>query len=334
MKISIVIPIYNVERYLTQSIDSVLGQSYSNIEVILVNDGSPDNSPQICKEYEKKSPLVKLINKTNGGLSEARNVGIMKATGDYIMFLDADDYWSGDFLSELVTFIKKYQFPDYIFYNYKYYYQKKNIFKDNNIHVSKDKLKNKSGISYLHTLLKDNKNYQWFAWAGIIKRSFLIDNQLFFEVGRNYEDVLWTPQVFLNAKSVEYFEKVVYIYRLEREGQITSKLTCENLEDNIYVSNFWYEKLKQIELNKDLKISLMKNFAVRFFVSIWYLDFLTLNEKKEIIQELQDKRYILNYRNSIISKFTKVICEIMGFSNCSKVFKRIIQLKRTLKNVI
>ena len=86
--------------------------------------------------------------------------------------------------------------------------------------------------------MKDNKNYQWFAWAGIIKRSFLIDNQLFFEVGRNYEDVFMDTTSILKRKISRIFRKVVYIYRLEREGQITSKLTRENLEDNIYVSNF------------------------------------------------------------------------------------------------
>ena len=91
-KVSIVVPIYNVEKYLEQCIDSIINQTLKEIEIILVDDGSPDNCPQICDDYVKKDSRIKVVHKTNGGLSSARNAGIEIATGDYIGFVDSDDY--------------------------------------------------------------------------------------------------------------------------------------------------------------------------------------------------------------------------------------------------
>ena len=107
MKISIVIPVYNVEKYLRECLDSVIVQSYRNKEVILVNDGSTDNSIEICEEYDMKYPFIKLINKKNGGLSDARNVGILNSTGEYILFLDSDDYWDDANLFFIVQVLEK-----------------------------------------------------------------------------------------------------------------------------------------------------------------------------------------------------------------------------------
>ena len=103
IKVSIVVPVYNVEKYLNQCVDSVLAQTYKNIEVILVDDGATDASPAICDEYAEKDNRVKVVHKKNGGLSSARNSGIKVATGDYLMFIDSDDYWNADFvLRELI----------------------------------------------------------------------------------------------------------------------------------------------------------------------------------------------------------------------------------------
>ena len=90
--ISVIVPIYNVEKYLTKCIESIINQTYKNLEIILVDDGSPDKSPIICDEYAKKDNRIKVIHKKNGGLSDARNYGMSLATGEYISFIDSDDY--------------------------------------------------------------------------------------------------------------------------------------------------------------------------------------------------------------------------------------------------
>ena len=93
MKISVIIPVYNTEKYLKECVDSVLAQTYWDLEILLINDGATDSSPQICEVYAKQDMRIKVIHKQNGGLSDTRNTGIKQCSGDYVLFLDSDDYW-------------------------------------------------------------------------------------------------------------------------------------------------------------------------------------------------------------------------------------------------
>lgn len=97
--ISVIVPIYNVEKYLARCVDSIVNQTYKNLEIILVDDGSPDRCPQMCDDYAEKDRRIKVVHKNNGGLSDARNAGMAVATGEYISFIDGDDYVSDDFLN-------------------------------------------------------------------------------------------------------------------------------------------------------------------------------------------------------------------------------------------
>ena len=246
LKVSIVIPVYNVEKYLRECIESVIAQFYRNIEVILVNDGSTDNSKNLCEEYKLKYSFIKLINKENGGLSDARNVGILHSTGEYILFLDSDDYWDdSNFLFELVQYINKNPNIDYIFFKYKYYLQKRNKYKEPVFNIDDKYIEGKSGIECLDYILSRMSNFHWYAWAGVFRRSFIINNNLFFIKDRLYEDVVWTPQIFIKAKTVAFYNKAVYVYRLEREGQITSKISYKSLEDSILITTERYYYLEK-----------------------------------------------------------------------------------------
>ena len=106
--ISIVIPVYKVEKYLEKCIESIINQTYKNLEIIIVDDGSPDNCPQMCDEFAKSDKRIKVIHKENGGLSDARNAGIDIATGKYITFVDSDDYITNDYVEYMYNLIKKY----------------------------------------------------------------------------------------------------------------------------------------------------------------------------------------------------------------------------------
>ena len=100
-KVSIIVPVYNVEKYIEKCLNSLISQSYRNIEIILIDDGSKDNSGKICDKYKKKDPRIKVIHKENAGVSEARNSGIQKATGKYLCFVDADDFVMNDYIKYL-----------------------------------------------------------------------------------------------------------------------------------------------------------------------------------------------------------------------------------------
>lgn len=314
MKISVVIPVYNVEKYLRQCIDSVIAQSYPDIEVILINDGSTDNSMEICREYEVKYSSIKLINKKNGGLSDARNVGILNSTGEYILFLDSDDYWCNhNFLFDLVQYIIKHPNLDYVFFKYKYYYQKKDIYIEPTFNLDHKEFVGKSGIQCLDYILSNMKNFQWYAWAGIVRREFIVEKDLFFIKGRKYEDILWTPHIFINGEFIGFYNNTVYAYRLEREGQITGSNSYKSLEDNIFVSTTWYNYLKNYNIHEELKKKLFMNINAQYFNVIKFAGFLNNNEKNQIILLLRKNKYLLEYcmgKNKIIM----VLCKVIGFT--------------------
>ena len=119
IKFSIIIPVYNVEKYLNECVDSVLNQTYKYMEIILVDDGSTDSSPQICDSYAEKDNRIRAIHKENGGLSSARNAGIKNMTGDYVLFLDSDDFWDNNKALEHLSYIISEQKPDVVCYGYK-----------------------------------------------------------------------------------------------------------------------------------------------------------------------------------------------------------------------
>lgn len=327
MKISIIIPVYNVENYLKSCIDSVIRQSYKNIEIILINDGSTDNSKEICEQYEKNYTFIKLINKKNGGLSDARNVGILNSTGEYLVFLDSDDYWDDDqFLFEITLIIKKNLAIDYIFFRYKYFYQNQNKFIENSFYIN-EKIKFwESGIECLEFIFNKTPKFQWFAWMGVVRREFLIENNLFFIKGRKYEDMLWTPHVFLKAKSIGFYNSVVYVYRLERKGQITNIVSSKSLEDNIFIATSWYEYLKNSLINDNLKNKMHINFNALYFYAIKYTGFLDSKERKRIISMVHNNKNLLKYYDGA-NTMIMLLCNTIGFKLTIKLLHVIIRLK-------
>ncbi|ATP39435.1 hypothetical protein CSE16_04895 [Solibacillus sp. R5-41] len=331
MKISVIIPVFNVENYLKQCIDSVLAQSYKNLEILLINDGSTDNSEIICREYEGEFSNITLINKENSGQSDARNVGILNSTGEYIIFLDSDDYWGMNFLKDLVKEIEGNQGLDFIFFRYQMFYHLKRVFKEPDINICKKKIDGISGKECLEHIFGNNKEYNWFAVLYLVRREFVIQNNLFFEMNRNYEDMLWTPQIFLKAKNVKYYDKPIYVYRLGRDGSITASFSKKSIKDSIFISSFWHEELRKYDIEDNLKANLLNNFSTRYYVSIWFSGLLNKNEKKEVVTMLKEHQYLLKYGKEFKKKLTALMCEIIGFNACIAIFKILIKVKRKLK---
>lgn len=209
-KISVIVPIYNVEIYLERCVESIMSQSHRNLEIILVDDGSPDNCPKICDDYAKKDSRIKVIHKKNGGLSDARNAGMKVATGDYISFIDSDDYISTDYLETLYQVLLK---------------ENSDIveceivkFKENEIPVSVGNLDIESfdaekGLQ----LLIEEKVFHQYVWNKLYKADLALEVD--FEKGKLNEDEFWTYQVFGKAKKVTKIQKAMYYY-LQRNGSI------------------------------------------------------------------------------------------------------------------
>ena len=218
---SIIVPIYDVERYLTQCIESVLAQDYSNYELILVDDGSPDNSIDICTKYAKQYSNIVFIHKINGGVSDARNAGIQIARGEYLMFLDSDDYWEGTtILSNLQNIITENN-PDVIFNYMSSVYPDKIV----NHYINRDKLIGSFKEDF-QGLYQDGI-YLGFPFTKIMKRELIFKNQLFFIKGRTFEDIIWSFSLVKHIKDYAIYQNCFYMYRRERKGAISSVITAQ-----------------------------------------------------------------------------------------------------------
>lgn len=217
VKLSIIVPIYKVAQYLCKCVDSLLVQDIDNYEIILVDDGSSDTCPAICDDYAAAHKNIRVVHRKNGGLSAARNSGIEVAQGEYIMFVDSDDYIEPNVLKGLLAQVERdnldvlryrlqYVNPQYEVYNP----YKSDPFKGNDYsEVPTD------GVSFLNSRMST----ACYAWAFIIKRE-LLDGCLF-TPGIYFEDTDWTPRMLCKAKRVASTNTVVYNY-LQREGSITN----------------------------------------------------------------------------------------------------------------
>ncbi len=249
---SIIVPIYNVERYLEQCIESVLAQDYQNYELILVDDGSPDNSIDICVKFAKQYPNIIFIRKINGGLSDARNAGIKLARGKYLMFLDSDDYWDGTtILSDLQKIITENN-PDVIFNYLKSVYPDKIV----NHYIKRDKLTGSFQEDF-QDLYQDGI-YLGFAWTKVIKKEIILKNHLLFIKGRNFEDIPWSFSLVKHIKDYAIYQNCFYMYRRERKGSISSVVTAKNQVSLFQNLSDVITEIKNMKLNNELLSGLKK----------------------------------------------------------------------------
>lgn len=201
-KVSVIVPIYNVENYIRECIESVINQKYRDLEIILVDDGSPDNCPQICDDYAQKDKRIKVLHKTNGGLSDARNVGIEIATGEYIMFVDSDDYIVENMVEQLIYMLES-SGADIASCGYT-----ENISTlDTNF---SEKYNVVSSEEALRFILIDKK-ITTSASMKLFSRYLFEDVR--FPVGKIYEDYATIYQVLHKAKKVAYNGDKKYYYR-------------------------------------------------------------------------------------------------------------------------
>ena len=229
MRFSVIVPAYNVQDYIVGCIDSILKQSFRDYEIILVNDGSSDATFEYCQELHRKNTCIKLVNKENGGLSSARNVAINQAEGDYLLFLDGDDFWKdGDFLENLNCIIET-NSPDTIIFPYSYYYAKDRI-KEYQFNLSEISSSSNNFSDNLYSLI-DNGIWYPSACNKCIRKDIVAINNISFPLNMTSEDVQWCFELSQHITSYYIYNKGVYMYRQNREGSISYKLKMKNLED-------------------------------------------------------------------------------------------------------
>lgn len=219
---SVIVPLYNVSKYLQECIDSIISQNFEDFEIILINDGSTDNSGEICETYAEKHSNIKYYSKENGGLSLARNFGIDKADGDYLLFIDSDDFLTDpDFLAKIFTLIKN-NTCDFVIYlpeEYNGDLSQKIITHDPKCPFLNRTVNARDAIDYIY----GEDCYNTMAQTKIIRRKYLLENELFFKPGIFHEDDEWIARTLLSYPDVVISDIAGYGYRHREDSIISTK---------------------------------------------------------------------------------------------------------------
>lgn len=307
--ISVIIPVYNVEKYLDQCVNSVLDQEFKDIEVILVDDGSTDNSPLICDTFMKKDDRVKVIHKKNGGLSDARNYGIRIATGDFLMFLDSDDYWENNSsLFSITDVLLKRNDIDVLVFGSKLLYEGQNkLIEDATLYDNKlNTMKNEDALKYLVS----NDLLVGSACTKTIKNSFLKNHSLYFQKGIKSEDVEWIIRVANCLPKYYFMNEKFYIYRKGRQGSITSNIDFNHLEG--------YRKFlkmnQQLDFeNKEIKYILTSYISYQYTILCGLTARLKDKRKYELINKLKEMDDLLDFDLHPKVQKVKKVYKVSGF---------------------
>ena len=229
LKISLVIPIYNVEKYISKCLDSVINQTYKNIEVICINDGSTDNSLQILEQYAQKDKRIKVINQKNQGVSVARNIGIKESSGDYILFVDADD-WIELSTCEILTKTLEQNNIDIIYFN--------------NYYVCEKKIQN---INRLKQYKKEKQFINKLFWAALYNKNFLEKNNILFPIGLpTSEDFFFSCLVYIAQPRIYFIDDYLYFYRN------TSNSATKKWNSRLHTDITAFDTFKSLKIYKNL----------------------------------------------------------------------------------
>ena len=310
-KISVIVPVYNVEKYLKQCLDSIVNQTYKNLEIIIVNDGTKDNSMKIVEEY-LKDKRIKVINKENGGLGSARNNGIEEATGEYLSFVDSDDYIDLNMYKKLTEII---QDEDIIIFNHSRFddksgkiIKKKYLQDEKMVELSSENI-------YLYSKIENS------CWNKIYKTKFIKENKFsFMEI--LYEDVCWNVEVFYKAKKVRVINEAFYFYRVNREDSIMEKSKGKDrkfleFQKKSYQKiferlNFFIEEIKKdSRIGKIIYLLLEReNWRAKLSGELYFKDidiYLESYFKEQLQDNLEEKILIEKLSETLKSKNVKNI---------------------------
>ena len=291
--VSVILPIYNVELYLKECIESVIGQSYKNLEIILVDDGSTDQSPYICDEYAKMDSRIKVIHKENGGLSDARNVGIQESSGPYIALVDSDDLIAQSFIEELYECCIKSNAMIAVCAYSKFSNEDEIIISNN---------QNNAQIISGRELIKQI----YLGQAG--KFGFVAWNKLYSRklFGRIYEDTFTTYKLFLNSNQIALLNKSLYFYRIRPESIMSARVSLKKIKDGVDADA---SVVKYFQENQDYEIL---PYVSSYFCKQAVLAYYKLIPKVNYDEKAEAKKYLKtvyrktwNYCKKSSMEFTK-----------------------------
>ena len=324
--LSIVIPVYNVEAYLPQCVNSVLQQELQDYEIILVDDGSLDNSPQLCDSYAELHSEIQVIHQINGGLSAARNTGLLAAKGEYLIFLDSDDWWNPDVcVQKMLDSVRCHPDVEMFLFSGLDFIEGTGLYQRNDS-KNLDRIDTTSAENYYASLLQTG-NLQVHAGTKIYRRDFLEKNNLHFENGLTGEDNLWIIHILRVLQRPGIIAEPLYVYRINRKGSISNTIGKKNILDLLEIVDRSIEYYKGNE-----PTSRIMQYELCFCAYLWYCALgltwrLTKNEKAELYPLFRKTTGICLYSTSPKTKTAGFFCRIFGIRITAVLFGVYLRLK-------
>lgn len=299
--VSIVVPIYNVELYIDDCINTLINQTYKKIEIILVDDGSTDNSQKICEEYAKQDSRIKVLHKENGGLSDARNKGLDVAQGKYIIFVDSDDFVNIYFVEKLYKSCVQNE-SDISVCKYQEIKSKKEAAWKKQINSNNRTM---TGREYIIDMYNgESEKLGFVAWNKIYKKDLFINNNIRYPKGKYYEDTFTTFRLLYTTKKITVINDTLYYYRI-REGSIMTssidlKKVYDGIEADIYNAKFYDKE------NDDVLLALSLNYFYRETIELYYnIEKMNKEAKKFVLENYL--QYWRVYHNKLHGKIINEI---------------------------
>lgn len=318
MLVSFIVPVYNVESYIHQCVESIVKQTYKNIEIILVDDGSPDNSPEICDKLAVKDSRIKVLHKLNGGLSDARNAGLKIATGEYIVFIDGDDFWIDEKqLAALMVVVKENADCDFIGFNCSYYYSQSDTYKPW-VKYCVDNIEDKNKI--IQNLISSG-TFPMSACLKIIRRNFLVNNNLTFKVGQLSEDIPWFINLLDRAKKCKFINQYIYAYRQNVAGSISGSFPVKHFDDILSIIKNEIQAIDSYSFNADTKKAICSFLAYELCILLSRIYRLDKKVRKKKRQELLPYKWLLDYTHNPKVRKVAALNRILGFRLTEYILK-------------
>ena len=314
-KFSVILPIYNVEKYLPACINSILEQTFKDYEIILVDDGSKDSSGSICDDYKKRFERIKVIHKPNGGQSDARNVGLKEATGSYIFFVDSDDYLIDNNVLKRLSDKIEMSSPDVIAFKSIKWFEStgKTTTCSWDLEVSANAVEPYQ--KYLELIDKDA--YFNSPWSKVVRRSLLVNNNIEFEKGLLGEDNDWYYKVVEHIQSLELINEPLYVYR-QRAGSTTKTYTNKNLEHLLWLIEKWVKIINEGVLTGNKQV-IRNSLSKQYCHAI--IGYSHLKDPKEYYPRLMALNYLLQYSNNHRVKIFRRMNRIIGLRGVITLLK-------------
>lgn len=317
---SIVIPVYNTIKELQRCVDSVVSQSFTDFELILVDDGSADGSGALCDRLSAEDPRIKTIHKANGGCAAARNTGIRAAGGKYLLFLDSDDMWNDNDALEKFYGIVQSRTVDIVCFGVSIYDEDGNLVK-----IRKAELSDTCGSDKLSVLRELVYKNQYFSacYVRVYNREFLLKNGIYFVDGLLCEDIEWCARVMIHAKEIAVYSGQLYKRIQRKEGSQTANLGEKNVLAILHSIEQGVAYAQMHSENSELLALYYEYWAYQYAMLLGFLPIIKNDaEYKIILERLKKLRYLLQYDHVKKVKLVRLCNGVCGLNMTVKLLSK------------